>query len=106
MSSILNTSTPQDAVQAIVAHTTRLVSSPSDLETSVYDTACAVLEIAKRTKAEEQRPLLEFVRVLQKESLKNGEGEVVSVDGEEVWKDLPTFGYVFGDDVAGFGTFV
>lgn len=67
-----------------------------------YDTACSVVEIARRTEPEHQDKLCKFVAALRLRPINHPRtGEPLLLSGTRVWTELPAFGYTFGDEIQG-----
>lgn len=73
---------------------------PSNVGNLCYAFAMCVLECAQRTVPEQQTPLVALVARLQDIEMSDPKTkESLKVDGELVWKELPTFGYSFADEL-------
>jgi hypothetical protein len=73
---------------------------PSKVGEVCYMFAGCVLECAQRTAPEHQTPLVVLIARLQEIQMTDPTTEeLLKVDGELVWKALPTFGYSFADEL-------
>lgn len=90
---------PATAVQQMLEITT----SSCDLGTlgdHFYHTACSITVLSQRTAPEQQSKLVTFVAELRTNTIIDPRtGETLRYDGELVWTELPTFGWIFGDEL-------
>lgn len=54
----------------------------------------AILDVAADTDPADQGRLVDFMAELRKKEVRDDAGVLMTVEGEEVWKDLPHFGHV------------
>ncbi|KAF2650654.1 hypothetical protein K491DRAFT_720575 [Lophiostoma macrostomum CBS 122681] len=73
---------------------------PSSVGNMCYTFAVCIIECAQRTESEQQDSLVDLiVRLQDVELLDPKTADPLKVDGKLVWKELPTFGYSFADEL-------
>jgi hypothetical protein len=97
--------TPEDAVQQIVQRTKLAAADAVELGGQCADTADAVVYTAVQHPSSQHPKLVSFFHLLRANNLTNASGEPLRnrLDNELVWKDLPTFGYTFADELHRWG---
>ncbi|KAH8722802.1 hypothetical protein GQ44DRAFT_729205 [Phaeosphaeriaceae sp. PMI808] len=95
--------TPEEAVQQIIKLTS--TRTPDQLQNHVYFTGLSVVSASRCTAPEKQSRLVDFVFELRKHSVTDpATGAALILDGQEVWKHLPTMGWSFTDLLCSFPT--
>ncbi|PKX89052.1 DUF3632 domain-containing protein [Aspergillus novofumigatus IBT 16806] len=91
--------TPQDAVQEVINMTMTALSihGPSKqggIGLPDYNVSLGVMELAQRLEPSKHTKLVEFVSHLQKQiAVDPSTNEPLSVQGDILWTDMPSFGY-------------
>ncbi|EPS27173.1 hypothetical protein PDE_02116 [Penicillium oxalicum 114-2] len=90
----------QDAVQKIVDRTMSTLPSASgatqrsDIGLTDYNVSLAVMELAQRLEIPDRARLVEFTIHLQEQvALDPASNEPLKVQGDILWRDMPSFGY-------------
>jgi hypothetical protein len=95
-----DTITPDQAVQQILNLTRAPKTYSRQLGDHCYYTALGLLSTAAHTVPSKQAKLVAFVHELRSKTVTDpSSGEILEHDGEVIWKDLPTFGYTFADEM-------
>ena len=106
LSTLINDSvvTPAQAVQEIVAMTELLKAGETRaLGHHFYDTACSILELAGRATSEESANLVDLILCLHEITILDPSTDrPLAYDGDLVWRQLPTFGYTFVDEICAY----
>ena len=91
------------AVEEIVEICESLKDDTSRLGNHLYDTACCILELAGRATPDRQGQLISVVHGLHHTTLRHSStGESLKYDGDVVWREFPTFGYTFADELGAY----
>jgi hypothetical protein len=91
---------PEKAVQQIVDITKSPKTYDRQLGDHCYYTARALVDVAARSTPNQQLKLINFLFELRRTTVTNpSSSEPIKHDGKVVWKDLPTFGYTFADEL-------
>lgn len=94
---------PAQTVEVIVGRTETLKVDGTGLGNHFYTTACIILELAGKTTFENQAKLVAVVLGLHQITLLDPTtGEPLKYDGDVVWRELPTFGYTFVDEICAY----
>jgi hypothetical protein len=95
--------TPEKARQQIIVITEATKSQKDQIGNHCYFTASAVLEAARRSTPDKHPKIIEFIHKLRGQNvIEPGTFDALVHDREVVWKDLPTFGYTFADELNSF----
>ncbi|KAH8658339.1 hypothetical protein BX600DRAFT_514834 [Xylariales sp. PMI_506] len=100
---------PQDAVRQVKEWTldaflTKGLDVPFGPGFVDYNVSRSVIELAQRLEPSEQSRLIEFMLLLQKESVEDpATGEIIRIQGQALWAELPSFGYTEYEEWWEFG---
>ncbi|KAL2167674.1 hypothetical protein VTG60DRAFT_935 [Thermothelomyces hinnuleus] len=95
---LTNPSATADTVSAAVqGFNTQARASASTIGDYLWDAFNAVFKAAGRTPPEHQGRLIDFLAQLRGTTVTDAEGKVLKHEDGEVWRDLPTFGWVARD---------
>lgn len=99
----------QDAVQKIVDRTMSTLSASgatqrSDIGLTDYNVSLALMELAQRLEEPDRARLVEFTIHLQEQvALDPASNEPLKVQGDILWRDMPSFGYTELETWSEFG---
>ena len=91
---------PESALQKVLKLTASHIGNEKSLGQHCYDMACSHVELAARSLPDQQTKLVELFNLLQDTMVTDPTtGEPLKYDGDVVWKETPTFGYTFADEL-------
>jgi hypothetical protein len=79
-------------------------ASAAEIGDFIWDVFNAVFDVSAKIDVGEQAALVDFLEALRQVDVAGADGKTLKHEGGQVWKDLPTFGWV-ARDLWNFGRF-
>lgn len=89
--------TPDTVTTAVHGFNTQASASASSIGDFLWDAFNAVFQAVGRTPPAHQAHLLDFLAQLRQTTATDAEGKSLRYEDGEVWRDLPTFGWIARD---------
>lgn len=88
---------PSAVAAAVHGFTDQVRAAAPAVGDYLWDAFHAVFAAAGRTPPERQGPLVEFLTRLRQTTAAGADGQPLRYEGGEVWRDMPSFGWVARD---------
>lgn len=98
LSSLETADDKQDAVTAVVRQLSeQAANSGAGIGDFLWDVFNALFDVVGDTAPENQDALIDFIAKLRQEDVSDNNGQPVTYEGDRVWTDLPSFGWLVRD---------